>query len=209
MHRTMRVLAIDTATDRAVAALVIAGVAVAERASPAGGLAARHVLGLIDEVLTAGGQALASLDGIAVGVGPGSFTGIRIGIATAAALADGAGIAVAGASTFAGLLDDAPEGAVAVIDARRSEVFAFGVGITAAAYAPAALAAALSPGTVVVGDGALRYQDVLVPAGAIVPADPRVHAVRAVGIARAARFGGEPVLPRYLRQPDAVAQVGR
>ncbi len=198
----MRVLALDTATDRATAA-VVDGATVVERGHEARGAAARDVLALVDAALAEAGLGLRDLDGIAVGVGPGSFTGLRIGIATAEALADGAGLAVAGVSTLQALLHHAPDGAVAVLDARRREVFAEGPGVPAAAYDPGVLAASLPAGTVVVGDGALRYAELVVEAGAVVPADQALHQVRADAHAVLAQFDGTRPVPRYLREPDA------
>jgi tRNA threonylcarbamoyladenosine biosynthesis protein TsaB len=198
----MRVLALDTATDRATAA-VVAGPAVIERGGEARGAAARDVLALVDGVLTEAGVALRELDGIAVGVGPGSFTGLRIGIATAEALADGAGVPVAGVSTLHALLHRAPDGAVAVLDARRREVFAEGPGVPAAAYDPAVLAARLPAGTTVVGDGAVRYRATFANAGLTVPDDPAAHEVRAYAHAALAVFDGARPVPLYLREPDA------
>ncbi len=198
----MRVLALDTATDRATAA-VLDGDAAVERGSEARGAAARDVLALVDAVLREAGLALRDVDGIAVGVGPGSFTGLRIGIATAEALADGAGLPVAGVSTLQALLHHAPDGAVAVLDARRSEVFAEGPDVVAAAYRPAELAARLPAGTVVVGDGALRYRETFEEAGASVPAEAALHHVRADAHAALARFDGSRPTPLYLREPDA------
>jgi tRNA threonylcarbamoyl adenosine modification protein YeaZ len=198
----MRVLALDTATDRATAALVADGV-VLELGGDARGSAARDVLALVHGVLAGAGVTIADVDGVAVGTGPGSFTGLRIGIATGEALADGAGVPVAGVSTLHALLHHAPDGAVAVIDARRREVFAEGRGVAAAAYDPAALAAFLPAGTVVVGDGALRYREVLEAAGAVVPDDEALHRVRADAHAALARFDGTRPVPRYLRDPDA------
>jgi len=198
----MRVLALDTATDRATAA-VVDGSTVVERGHEARGAAARDVLALVDAALAGAGLGLHDLDGVAVGVGPGSFTGLRIGIATAEALADGAGLPVAGVSTLQALLHHAPDGAVAVLDARRREVFAEGPGVTAAAYDPAELAARLAAGTTVVGDGAVRYRATFAEGGLIVPAEPAVHAVRADAHARLARFDGTRPVPLYLREPDA------
>jgi tRNA threonylcarbamoyladenosine biosynthesis protein TsaB len=82
--------------------------------------------------------------------------------------------------------------------------------VAAAAYDPAALAALLSAGTVVVGDGALRYRELLEAAGAVVPGDEALHRVRADAHAVLARFDGTRPLPRYLRDPDATpAAVAR
>src|SRR4051794_14225964 len=198
----MRVLALDTATDRATAA-VLDGAAAVERGSEARGAAARDVLALVDAVLDAAGLALRDVDGIAVGVGPGSFTGLRIGIATAEALADGAGLPVTGVSTLQALLHHAPDGAVAVLDARRREVFAEGPGVAAAPYRPGELAARLPAGTIVVGDGAVRYREVFEEAGGTVPGDPELHHVRAGAHAALARFDGRRPTPLYLREPDA------
>jgi tRNA threonylcarbamoyl adenosine modification protein YeaZ len=203
----MRVLAIDTATDTASAALAVNGAVVAERVLATGGAAARHVLGLVDEVLAEAGVTLADLGGIAVGTGPGSFTGIRIAMATAAALADGAALPLAGASTFRGLGHGAPSGAFGVIDARRREVFAAGDGLVGGSFDPASLAAILPSGSTLIGDGAVRYRELFTGAGHLVPDDPDVHHVRAGGIALAARFDGLPVEPTYLREPDAVPSV--
>ena len=109
------------------------------------------------------------------GTGPGTFTGLRIGLATARGLGFALGIPVRGVSTLDALL--VPAGVdVACIDARRGEVFCAGAGIEPQAMTPAALAAALPAGTVVVGDGAVRYRELLagmdVPAGRLAAARP-------------------------------------
>jgi tRNA threonylcarbamoyl adenosine modification protein YeaZ len=200
----MRVLAIDTATNRAAAAVAVAGRVVAERTLDAPGEAARSVLGLVDEVLGEAGVALRDLDLIAVGTGPGSFTGIRIAVATAVALGDAVPVPVTGISTFAGLLHGGDRTAVAVIDARRGEVFARAAGVPDRAWAPADLARVLPPGATLVGDGALRYRPVFLEAGLVVPDDVARHGVSAGALALAAAPGCDPA-PTYLREPDAVA----
>jgi tRNA threonylcarbamoyladenosine biosynthesis protein TsaB len=195
-------LVMDSATARAVCGLVQDGRELAF-ASAEGGHAAQRSLVLVDEVLARANRAPGDLSRIVVGCGPGSFTGLRIGIATAEALADGAGLPVAGVSTLQALLNHAPDGAVAVLDARRREVFAEGPGVTAAAYDPAELAARLAAGTIVVGDGAVRYREIFAGAGATVPDEAAVHEVRADAHARLARFDGTRPVPLYLREPDA------
>lgn len=204
------ILAFDTATDAASTAVVDAGRPVAELVSHGRARAARRVLGDVAHALEVAGVNLDELDGIAVGVGPGSFTGLRIGLATAQALADGSGLPVAGVSTLEALRHGAPAGAVAVLDGRRSEVFASGPDLPEAALDPEALVARLTAGAWCVGDGAVRYRALLEEAGAQVPPDgSTLHVPHARAHAVLARFDGSPVEPNYLRDPDARPTVGR
>ena len=116
-----RVLAIDTSGTRALVALGRAdGTLVAERRWPAGYRHGEDLLRQIDELLTAAGVALADLSGIVVGTGPGAFTGLRVGLATAKGLAHGLGAPIAGVPTSEALLLAArgargPEGAEAAL----------------------------------------------------------------------------------------------
>jgi tRNA threonylcarbamoyladenosine biosynthesis protein TsaB len=198
------ILAIDSATTYVTAAVVQDGRVLADHVASGDGTAARRVLADVDAVLTAAGVDVDALDGIAVGVGPGSFTGLRIGIATAVALGDAAGVPVAGVSTLEAIEHGAGEAAVAAIDARRGEVFAAGPGVEPGAYAPEPLARRLPAGTLVVGDGALRYRDVFEAAGhRVPPGESRLHAPHGSGHAALAQFDGRPVRPLYLREPDA------
>jgi tRNA threonylcarbamoyladenosine biosynthesis protein TsaB len=192
----MLILAFDTATDVATSALVSDGEVVGERTSRA-----VTVLEDIDALLRQAGAHTRELDGIAVGIGPGSFTGIRIGLATARGLALALGVPVAGVSTLDALAAGAPE-AVPVIDARRGEVFVLQG--EPRVLAPAELE--LASGTVCVGSGAVRYRSVLEAAGAGVPPDQdERHLPRARFHAQLARHFGpaEAVQPMYLRVPDA------
>jgi tRNA threonylcarbamoyladenosine biosynthesis protein TsaB len=192
----MLILAFDTATDVATSALVSDGEVLGERTSRA-----VSILEDVDALLRQAGAHTRELDGVAVGIGPGSFTGVRVGLATARGLALALGVPVAGVSTLDALAAGAP-GALPVIDARRSEVFVLQGGPRV--LAPEALQ--LGPGTVCVGNGAVRYRGVFEAAGAEVPPDSdERHLPRARFHAQLARdFGpAEAVEPLYLRVPDA------
>jgi tRNA threonylcarbamoyladenosine biosynthesis protein TsaB len=192
----MLILAFDTATDVATSALVDDGEVLGERVSRA-----MTLLEDVDALLRQAGARTGDLDGLAVGIGPGSFTGVRIGLATARGLALGLDIPVAGVSTLAALAAGAP-GATPVIDARRRQVFV--LQDEPQVVHPAELA----PGAreLLVGSGAVRYRDVFEAAGASVPpdADER-HLPRARFHAQLARnfTVAENVEPLYLRAPDA------
>jgi len=189
------VLAFDTATDRATSALVDGGEVLGERVSRAATLLAD-----VDALLRQAGAHPRDIGGLAVGTGPGSFTGIRIGLAAARGLALALGVPAAGVTTFDALAAGAP-GAIPVIDAKRREVFVPGP----RALAPIDLV--VVAGSVCVGDGAVRYRDVLEQAGAAVPPDDdERHLPRARFHAELARdFGPVELLePLYVRLPDAV-----
>jgi tRNA threonylcarbamoyladenosine biosynthesis protein TsaB len=191
------ILAFDTATDSATCALVSDGEVLAESVTQPVAL-----LVDIDAALRRGGVREGQLDGIAVGTGPGSFTGLRMGLATARALAFALDVGVAGVSTLDALAAGTP-GALPVVDAKRREVFTL-VGGASTVLPPEELA--VEPGTVCVGDGALRYRELLEAAGAEIPADgDEAHLPRARFHAELAKgFGpAELVEPLYLRVPDA------
>jgi tRNA threonylcarbamoyladenosine biosynthesis protein TsaB len=194
----------DSATARAVCGLVEGGRELAF-ASAEGGHAAQRALVLVDEVLARAERAPADVTQIVVGCGPGSFTGLRIGIATARGLALGLGVPCSGVSTLEALATGAPD-ALALIDARRGELFALGADGAAAVVQPDEVAARLAPGTLCVGDGAVRYRALLAAAGALVPADgdPR-HAPGARALADGA--GANAPEPVYVRRPDAEPRV--
>ena len=192
----MLVLAFDTATDVASTALVRDGEPLGERRSRA-----VRVLADAHELLAEAGAAPGDLDALVVGTGPGSFTGIRIGLATARGLALSLGLLVAGVSTLDALAAGA-SGAVPVIDARRREVFAL-LG-EPRVLRPEDLE--LPPGTRCVGDGAVRYREVFEAHGADVPPDGDPVHLPSAGLlaAHAGEFGAaDEVAPLYVRSPDA------
>src|SRR4051812_35081708 len=158
----MLTLAFDTATGVATSALVDDGEVLGERMSRA-----QTLLEDVDALLRQGGAHPRDLDVLAVGIGPGSFTGVRIGLAVARGLALALELQGAGVSTLDALAAGAP-GALPVVDARRREVFSI-VGGVAVAVAPGELA--VEAGTECVGDGAKRYRAVLEELGAVVPPD--------------------------------------
>jgi tRNA threonylcarbamoyladenosine biosynthesis protein TsaB len=194
----MLTLAFDTATDSATSALVDDGEVLGERTSRAVTL-----LEDIDALLRQGGAHPRDLGALVVGVGPGSFTGVRIGLSAARGLAFALDLQGAGVSTLDALAAGAP-GAVPVVDARRGEVFTLIDG-SPAVLAPADMR--VEAGGVYVGDGALRYRELLEQRGAVVPpeSDDR-HRPRARFHAQLARDFGpvEEIEPLYLRVPDAV-----
>ncbi len=192
----MLILAFDTATSVATSALVRDGDVLGERAS-----APVRVLEDVDALLRDAGVEPGDLDGLAVGIGPGSFTGVRLGLATARGLALALDLLVAGVSTLDALSAGAPD-AVAVIDAKRREIFTRQNGEIVAV--PAVVFEA--PGRTCVGDGAVRYRSQLERTGAEVPPDDsELHLPRARFHALLARHfdAAELVEPVYVRAPDA------
>ena len=194
----MLTLAFDTATSVATSALVDDGEVLGERVSRA-----QTLLEDVDALLRQGGAHPRDLDSLAIGIGPGSFTGVRIGLAAARGLALSLDLRGAGVSTLTALAAGAP-GAVPVIDARRREVFTIVDG------EPAVCAPQDVRGELCVGDGAVRYREVLEANGATVPPDgDERHLPRA---RFHAQLAGEledvdAIEPLYLRAPDAKEQV--
>ena len=192
----MLILAFDTATDVATSALVWDGEVLGELTSrPV------SVLEDLDALLRRGGVRDSQIEGIAVGTGPGSFTSLRMGLATARTLAFALDVGLAGVSTLDALAAGAP-GATPVIDARRREVFSL-LGGQAVVLAPTELP--VESGRSYVGDGAVRYRDVIEAAGGVVPPDDgELHIPRARFHAQLAEGFGLPELvePMYLRVPD-------
>ena len=194
------ILSFDTATDVATACVSSDGEVLGESATTGRSVGAQRLLDDVHGLLERARVAPGDVDLIVAGTGPGTFTGLRIGLATARALGFALGVPVRGVSTLAALRHP-DEVDVACIDARRGEVFCAGPGIEPRALEPAALAALVPAGATVVGDGAVRYRDVL--EGARIPADDSpLHVPHARHHAALYVTAGPPE-PCYLRAPDA------
>jgi len=194
----MLTLAFDTATGIATSALVDGDEVLGERSSRA-----QTLLEDVDALLRQAGAHPSEIDRLAVGIGPGSFTGVRIGLAAARGLALSLGVEGAGVSTLAALAAGAP-GAVPVIDAKRREVFALVDG-EPRVLVPQEFQVA---GAECVGDGAIRYRELFEAAGATVPPDDdERHLPRARFHAALAGPAGDvdAIEPLYLRVPDVDA----
>jgi tRNA threonylcarbamoyladenosine biosynthesis protein TsaB len=234
------VIGLDTATRATVAALLRTDAPALEleaRDDPPPGARPQHatrLLGLVADVLERADVGWGAVDRIAVGAGPGTFTGLRIGIASARALARARGIELVGISTLRSLATQAASAAdseralavLAVLDARRREVFAAAwrrhdvargreALLSPRACDPRTLAAGVATlglPTLAIGDGAVEFREVLERAGALIPADEsELHRVSAITHCQlAVSMRGSPpdqVQPEYLRLPDA--QISR
>jgi tRNA threonylcarbamoyladenosine biosynthesis protein TsaB len=234
------ILALETATTACSAALCAAdGSVVAETVALEGPAHTQRLLPGVHQVLREAGADWADVDTIAVGLGPGAFTGLRIGIATARALAQADGrVRLAGVPTTAALalalarapqaVSAAPDAAakplVPLIDGKRHEVFAAvfaasGDGLRVAEDVTVVSADELTGwlerlGDVLVGgDGAVLYTGAL-PASALSVAGVIAPTAAMVGRAVAAGApglvcGADAVLPLYGRAPDAARWVGK
>ena len=223
------VLALETATATTRVALCRGERVVCEHAAPADAPAAELLLPTIDVALRDAGAALDDVEAFAVSIGPGSFTGLRIGLATLKGLAFGSSRLAVGVPTLAALSLAAPEGegpVVAMLDARRGEVYAATHGaegiedprLPCSVYGPQALIEALPSRCRLVGEGAGVCGEAVREAlgdGVAIHADvePRAAHVGRLAVAQLARGRGEnpsELVPSYLRRAQAeVVRTGR
>jgi tRNA threonylcarbamoyladenosine biosynthesis protein TsaB len=221
----MMILAVDTSTSSCSVALFNDQRLLAEETYTAGKTHSRHLLSIIHRILEACRCDPSAIEGIAVTRGPGTFTGLRIGISTVKGLAVATRARVVGVSSLAALafpLSLVNRPVVAMIDARRGEVYharyQWGAdGVLEATTppsvdAPETVAASLPEAAILVGSGAVLYREVFV---AVRPdmcfGDPTQHVIRAAAVGRLAwdRFrhadvdAVEALIPEYIRKSDA------
>jgi tRNA threonylcarbamoyladenosine biosynthesis protein TsaB len=227
----VRALGIETATSIASVGIVVADQVVTECASPNGSSHARTLLPLIDTALAGAGIALRDLDLLAVSIGPGSFTGLRIGLSVAKGLALATALPVVGVPTLDAYAYGAgprPGLLCPVLDARKGEVYASAFRWQAsepecvmapAAVTPERFAAAVHAPCTLFGDGVDAYGELwrralgeaaelirfaqLPPSGAV---------VARLGIARAAARGTDDITdlePSYCRRSEAELTTAR
>ena len=179
---------------------------------------AERVFAAIDEAVRAAGVDRRELAAVACDVGPGSFTGVRVGVAAAAGIGLALGIPVVGVGSLEALARAAPLGrpVLSVLDAKKAEVFigrfdANGASVGEARHIPLEEAAveirrALLDGVVIVGEIA----DSIVPGSALRgPATDLPDAATIAAVALSALNAGErrAALPVYVRPPDAKPQL--
>ena len=205
----MRVLVIDTALDACTAAVFEDGWPLAVQSEPMAKGHQERIGGLVrDVVAQTGAGGFAALDRIGVTVGPGSFTGLRVGLAFAQGLGAALDRPVVGVSTLAALAWSADGGkgrTTALIDARRGQVYVQQFHDGEPAAAPEALAIETARERLAgddgrrVGSGAALVADA--PANEVVPTTPTAAALAA--LTAAADPTTAPPRPLYLRAPDA------
>jgi len=221
------VLGLDTATPATVVGLRLAdGRTLQARDDPGPRQRPGHatrLLPLANDLLVEAHIDWCELERIAVGVGPGTFTGLRIGIATARGLAQSLSVELVGVSSLRALAQgpgQETQRVLAAIDARRGEIFvaAYDNGqelIAPQAVTPDGVAELLESAAIdtqveqwrALGDGAILYREAFERAGIQVAEDRcehhRIQAHAICELGEQASANGESVLPDYRRRPDA------
>ena len=207
----MLVLVLDTATPAVTAALAELspsdGVALrAERVTVDARAHGELLAPSIQAVIAEGGGAPRDLAAIVAGVGPGPFTGLRVGLVTAAAMAHTLAIPAYGVCTLDAFAHGTTGRLLVATDARRREVYwaEYADGSRRTGPAVGAPAAIETAATAAAGEGAARYRDVIgLPV--VGPQYPPAAALAALAAPRVlAQAATEPLTPLYLRRPDAV-----
>ena len=203
----MRILAVDTCLPACSAALIDDEVSLASTSEAMVKGHQERLATMVRELMGRAGLGFGDLDRIAVTVGPGSFTGLRVGVAFAKGLASALDIPCVGVGTLEALAGEEPGVAAAAIDAKRGQIYLQVFEDGRALMAPDALTieaaaarlAELRPATLI-GSGAPLLSPGL-PQAAV---NPRTTPDPAAIARIAAKVGAPgPVKPLYLRAPDA------
>ncbi|MFZ0612150.1 MAG: tRNA (adenosine(37)-N6)-threonylcarbamoyltransferase complex dimerization subunit type 1 TsaB [Desulfobacterales bacterium] len=220
----MKILAVDTATTSCSVAVTDGQHLVAEITLARSRTHTRHLAGMLRDVCRLAGLGVAEVDAFAVVKGPGSFTGLRIGVSTVKGLAEGAGRPIVGISALQALAEQAAAATPLVcplIDARRGEVYFAGYHRTggglverhrAQAAAPEQMLLAIDAPCTFIGNGAVLYDSVIRDRlGAMAHFAPAAaHTIRAGTVAHLAwrrlEYGESDDIttfsPDYLRKSD-------
>jgi tRNA threonylcarbamoyl adenosine modification protein YeaZ len=190
-HEELPLLAFDTSAAHCAAALLLPGKVILRHETMEKGQAER-LMPMLEEVLAEGGIGWVDLKALAVGTGPGNFTGVRIAVAAARGLALGLGIPAIGVTRLEALAHGLPHPLVVVEDARRGQVYV--QLFTEAGPGPAHLADHVAPVCPATGSAA--------GTGALPPAMPLALAIARIGATRARTPQPRPA-PFYLRGADA------
>jgi tRNA threonylcarbamoyladenosine biosynthesis protein TsaB len=212
----VNVLGFDTSTAATTVCVVRADGKAFEHEPPAERLFeppghTRELMPAVDRLMREAGLGFPDLEALAVGIGPGGFTGLRIGIATAHGIAQGLGIPLHPVLSLAALaagVEDEASVPLPLIDARRGEVYGMLPDGPPFVASPDDAAARAPAGALAAGDGSIRFRETLEAAGIpVAPGDSRMHVVRSLYICRLAETvqpaPPESVVPCYLRAPDA------
>jgi tRNA threonylcarbamoyladenosine biosynthesis protein TsaB len=226
----MKILAVDTATKSCSAAVLDQGALRAELTTANGRTHSRHLMNIIDTVIGMAGLKVEQLDGFAASIGPGSFTGLRIGVSAIKGLAYALHKPAVGVSSLDALAwqcNQTPFLICAVIDARKKEVYFCRYRFTDQAMIKEGTEQVASPTDTVrgihepcifVGNGAILYQELIsAEMGELAFfADDSRHIIRASTIARlslsmikqTAIEDVKLLVPQYIRKSDAEFKIG-
>ncbi|MGL4310082.1 MAG: tRNA (adenosine(37)-N6)-threonylcarbamoyltransferase complex dimerization subunit type 1 TsaB [Paracoccaceae bacterium] len=191
------VLAFDTSAAHCAAALLRGDAVLAERTETMDKGQAERLVPLLETVLSDAGLGWRDLSALAVGTGPGNFTGVRIAIATARGLALALNIPAIGVTRFDALLCDLPEPVWVIEDARRGEVY-LQAPARSARLAPLSEALAIPQGAAIIGSATHMIPGAL----PVSPRHPLAVAIAHVGLTRLGTAQPRPA-PFYLRGADA------
>jgi tRNA threonylcarbamoyladenosine biosynthesis protein TsaB len=221
----MKVLGIETATRTGSVAVVSEHGVIAEYTLNIEVTHSERLMETVDRVLTGAGIVLSALDGLSVSVGPGSFTGLRIGIASVKGIATATGISIAAVPTLKALAWNIPYAGYPVcplLDARKKEVYAalyrqesgsLSEVMEAQTLSLESLAGRISQRTVFTGEGSQLFRNdirrlfgdhaLFAPLSAVVPSAASVAELGMLLLRSGERTLADDLAPIYIRRPEA------